>query len=51
MEQPRQDVTSRAARIRRNQDLEAKDLHMNKIVYIVGAVVIILVILSFLGFR
>lgn len=37
-----------ATRIR---DLEAKDLPMNKVVYIVGAVVIILAILSFLGFR
>jgi hypothetical protein len=31
--------------------LEAKELCMNKIVYIVGAVVIVLVILSFLGLR
>ncbi|KMQ75537.1 hypothetical protein [Marinobacter subterrani] len=51
MEQPKQDVTSRAARMRRNQNSEEKDLHMNRIVYIVGAVVIILVILSFFGFR
>lgn len=35
----------------RFQDSKAKDLLMNKIIYIVGAVVIVLVILSFLGFR
>jgi hypothetical protein len=35
----------------RIQDSEAEDLCMNNIVYIVGAVVIVLAILSFLGFR
>lgn len=33
------------------RDSDAKDLAMNNIVYIVGAVVIVLAILSFMGFR
>lgn len=36
--------------VTRLQDLETKDLPMNNIVYIVGAVVIIVAVLSFLGF-
>jgi hypothetical protein len=36
-----------ATRIR---DLKAKEAHVNNIIYIVGAVVIVLVILSFIGF-
>ncbi|WP_265937498.1 hypothetical protein [Marinobacter orientalis] len=37
--------------VTRIQDFEEKDLHMNNIVYIVGAVVIVLAVLSFFGFR
>lgn len=33
------------------RDSDAKELAMNNIVYIVGAVVIVLAILSFMGFR
>jgi hypothetical protein len=53
-EQPKQDVTSGAARTaaRPNSGLYIKEeLQMNNIVYLVGAVVIVLAILSFLGFR
>lgn len=35
----------------RIQGSKAKERHMNKIIYIVGLVVIVLVILSFLGLR
>ena len=33
------------------RDTNARDIAMNNIVYIVGAVVIVLAILSFMGFR
>jgi hypothetical protein len=33
------------------QEFKQKELQMNNIVYLVGAVVIVLAILSFLGFR
>ncbi len=53
-EPPKQDVTSRATGMAAQPQFrvyEKQELPMNNIVYIVGAVVIVLVILSVLGFR